>query len=53
MGKIERVCQALLIASSMIALSAGAALAQDANDLEALNQQILDDPTDVAICALG
>jgi len=47
MGKLERVCQALLVASSMIALSAGAAHAQDANELEALNQQILDNPTDV------
>jgi hypothetical protein len=44
-----RLCGALLVAASMIALSAGAARAQDqdANDLADLNARILDNPQDV------
>ena len=48
-GKMGRLCQALLLAASMVALSAGAAQAQQAVDLESLNQQILDNPQDVAL----
>ncbi len=46
-GKMGRLCQALLLAVSMIALSTGAANAQQGNDLEDLNQRILDNPEDV------
>lgn len=46
-GKIGRFCQTLLVAASVVAVSAGAAHAQQADELEALNQQILDNPQDV------
>lgn len=48
-GKIGRFCQTLLVAASVIAVSSGAAHAQQADELEALNQQILDNPQDVAL----
>ncbi|WP_395646371.1 outer membrane beta-barrel protein [Terricaulis sp.] len=46
---MRRVGQALLLAVSMIALSAGVAYAQQAADLDSLNQQIIDNPQDVAL----
>ncbi len=46
-GKISAVCQALLIAASVTALSIGGAFAQQANDLDGLSQRILDNPQDV------
>lgn len=47
-GKMGRLCQALLVAASVAALSAGsAAHAQQADELENLNEQILDNPQDV------
>lgn len=46
-GKIGALCQALLVAASVTALSIGAAHAQQANDLDALSQRILDNPQDV------
>jgi hypothetical protein len=48
-GKLGRLCGALFVAVSMIALSAGAARAQDANDLADLNARILDNPQDVEL----
>lgn len=47
--KLGGLCQALLIAASVTALSANAAHAQDANELDALSQQILDNPTDASL----
>ncbi|MBX3431333.1 MAG: outer membrane beta-barrel protein [Hyphomonadaceae bacterium] len=46
-GKFGRLAQALLIAASVVAVSAGTAHAQHADELESLNQQILDNPQDV------
>src|SRR5262245_55908471 len=46
--KLGGLCQALLVAASVTALSAGAAQAQG-DDLAALSQQILDNPTDVSL----
>ncbi len=46
-GKIGAFCQVLLLAASVSALSAGIAHAQQASDLDALNEQILNNPTDV------
>jgi hypothetical protein len=48
-GKFGRLCQALLVAVSMIAISAGAAHAQTAGELDDLNQQILNNPQDVEL----
>lgn len=58
-GKMRRLCQALLLAASMIAISAGAVHAQPAGDqgvgtaqsseLDALNQQILENPQSVEL----
>lgn len=48
-GKIRRLCGALAMAVSVIALSSGIAAAQDANDLESLNQEILNNPGDVEL----
>lgn len=48
-GKIGRLCRALLVAVSMAALSAGVAHAQDAGDLDELNQRILENPQDVGL----
>jgi hypothetical protein len=48
-GKLGRLCQALLIAVSVVALSGAAAQAQPANDLEDLNRQILDNPQDLQL----
>ena len=48
-GNLSRLCQAFLLAASVIALSSGAARAQEGADLEALNQQILDNPNDVEL----
>ncbi len=47
-GKIGRLCQALLISASLAAFSSGAR-AQDANDLEALNQRVLENSQDVEL----
>jgi hypothetical protein len=47
--KLGGLCQALLIAASVTALSAGLAHAQDADELNALSQQILDNPTDASL----
>ena len=46
-GKLGRFCRALLVAASVIAVSAGLAHAQQGDELEVLNQQILDNPQDV------
>ncbi|MBC7767353.1 MAG: hypothetical protein H7124_01050 [Phycisphaerales bacterium] len=46
-GKLGALCQALLIAASVTALSVGAAHPQQANDLDMLGQRILDNPQDV------
>ena len=48
-GKMRRLCQALLLAVSVVALSAGVARAQDGNALEALNEEILNNPDDVEL----
>jgi hypothetical protein len=48
-GTMRRLCQALLLAVSMVALSAGVAHAQDDDGLEALNEEILNDPGDVEL----
>jgi hypothetical protein len=55
-SKIRSLCRVLLLAASIGALSAGAAFAQDQNnsqdqnsDLSDLNNQILDNPGDVAL----
>ncbi len=47
--KIGRLCQTFLIAVSMIALAGGHAHAQQANELEDLNRQILANPQDIAL----
>ena len=47
--KMRGFCRALLLAVSLAALQAGAAQAQEANDLDRLSQQILDNPQDVAL----
>ena len=47
--KLGGLCQALLVAASVTALSAGAAHAQDADELATLSQQILDNPTDASL----
>ena len=46
-GKVGAFCQVLLLAASVSALSTGIVHAQQANDLDALNEQILNNPTDV------
>lgn len=43
-GRLARTCRTLLLAVSMIAISAATAAAQEANELETLNTQILADP---------
>lgn len=48
-AKKGRLCQALLVAASMIAISAGAAHAQQVDELDALNQQILANPQDAEL----
>lgn len=49
-GSMGRLCQALLIAASVVAISAGsAAHAQQSDDLDDLNQRILDNPEDVEL----
>lgn len=48
-GKLRRLCGALAMAVSVIALSSGIAAAQEANTLEALNEQILNNPGDVEL----
>lgn len=49
-GKMGRLCQALLVAASVAALGAGsAAHAQQPDELENLNEQILDNPQDVEL----
>ncbi|MEZ5962086.1 MAG: outer membrane beta-barrel protein [Hyphomonadaceae bacterium] len=48
-GKKRRLGRALAMAVSLIALSSGIAAAQDANDLESLNQEILNNPSDVQL----
>jgi hypothetical protein len=44
-----RLAQAFLVAASMIAISAGAAHAQQADELDTLNQQILANPQDAEL----
>lgn len=46
-GEIGALCQAFLLAASVTALSVGIAHAQQASDLDALGQSILDNPQDV------
>ncbi|MBI3438693.1 MAG: outer membrane beta-barrel protein [Proteobacteria bacterium] len=46
--KLSGLCRALLVAVSVTA-SAGTAHAQNGNDLDALSQQILDNPTDASL----
>lgn len=46
-GNISALCQALLIAASVGALSAGAAHAQQASDLGDLGNRVLENPQDV------
>ena len=49
-GKLSRLCGTLLLAASIAALGGGVANAQQqGNDLESLNNQILDNPQDVAL----
>ena len=48
-AKIGRLCGALLVAASVVALAAGTAHAQQGNDLADLNERILENPQDVEL----
>lgn len=47
--KLGGLCQALLVAASVTALSTGVVHAQNGDELASLSQQILDNPTDVSL----
>lgn len=46
-GKLGALCQALLLAASVTALSVGVAYSQQTGDLQSLGERILDNPQDV------